>query len=221
LKVLSTKGMERRTIEPGWQHKVLGAVANPNVAYILLLIGLAGLYFELSQPGVILPGVVGSIALVLALYALQALSVNYAGLLLILLAIVFFILEIKVASYGMLSLAGIACLVLGSLMLFRMPGEMARPALSVFIPAVVTISAFFVAVATLAFRAQARKPYVGLESLEGAVGVAKTNIAPQGRIFVNGELWLAESDEGISEGERVEVISIQNLKLKVKRIGDS
>jgi len=218
---LSTKGLERRTIEPGWQHSVLRSLANPNIAYILLLIGLAGLYFELSQPGVVLPGVVGSIALILALYALQALSVNYAGLLLVLLSIVFFILEIKIASYGMLSIAGVVCLVLGSLMLFRGPGEMSAPALSVLVPGVVTISAFFVAVATLAFRAQARRPIIGESAFEGATGVVKRELAPEGKVFVNGELWLAEAEEVIEAGERVVVVSAENLKLKVKRIGAS
>ena len=133
---------------------MLRGISNPNIAYILLMIGLAGLYFELSHPGAVLPGVIGAISLVPALYALQTLPVNYAGFLFILLAMIFFILEIKIVSYGMLSLAGVLCLVLGSLMLFRVPGQANRLALSVFLPTVIIISAFFVSVATLAFRAQ-------------------------------------------------------------------
>lgn len=221
LKVLSLKEAERRTIQPGWQHKVLRIIGNPNIAYILFLIGLAGLYFELSQPGVILPGVIGSIALILALYAMQTLPVNYAGLLFIFLAIVFFILEIKVISFGLLSLAGILCLVLGSLMLFRAPGEVGGVAWSVLIPGALIISVFFVVIAALAFRAQSRRPLTGLETLVGAVGEVVQDLCPEGKVFVNGELWLAEAEETIPAHEKVEVISVENLKLKVKGIGVS
>jgi len=215
---LHTEGIEQRTIQPGWLHMILRAISNPNVAYILLMIGLAGLYFELSQPGAILPGVIGGISLVLALYALQALDVNYAGMLLILLAIIFFILEIKVASFGMLSVAGVICLILGSLMLFRDPGLGNQLAMSVFLPTVAVVSAFFVTVATLAFRAQMRKPQMGVETLVGLIGVVKEDLSPEGKVFVYGELWNAVADESIRIGERVQVVSVQNLKLKVKRI---
>lgn len=217
-KTLHTEGMEQRTIQPGWQHKVLRSISNPNIAYILLMIGLAGLYFELSQPGAILPGVIGGIALILALYAMQTLPVNYAGILFILLAVLFFILEIKVASHGLLSFAGVLSLVLGSLMLFRVPGQTNRLAMSVFIPTVAVISGFFVAVATLAFRAQMRQPQTGAEALVGMIGEVKKDLVPEGQIFVNGELWNAIADENLFRGEKVEVISLENLRLKVKRI---
>lgn len=218
-KTLHTKGIEQRTIEPGWQYRVLRTIGNPNIAYILLMIGLAGLYFELSQPGAVVPGVIGGISLILALYALQTLPVNLAGILLILLAIVFFILEIKIASYGLLSLSGVLSLVLGSLMLFRVPGDpTTRLAMSVFIPTVVTISAFFVTVATLAFRAQMRKPQTGAEVMLGLIGEVKEDLDPEGKVFVYGELWNAQADEYIPVGEKVEVIAVENLMLKVKRI---
>lgn len=215
---LHTLDMERRTIEPGWLYQILRAISNPNIAYILLMIGLAGLYFELSQPGAILPGVVGGISLILALYGLQSLPVNYAGVLLILLALIFFILEIKVASYGMLSFAGVVSLVLGSLMLFKTRDFGGRLDMSVFIPTIVTISAFFVVVASLAFRAQMRKPQTGTDALEGEIGIVKKDLTPQGKVFIAGELWNAEAEETIAAGERVRVISVENLKLKVKRI---
>jgi membrane-bound serine protease (ClpP class) len=218
-KTLHTEGLEQRTIQPGWQHKVLRSISNPNIAYILLMIGLAGLYFELSQPGAILPGVIGGISLILALYAMQTLPVNYAGILFILLAVLFFILEIKVASYGLLSFAGVLCLVLGSLMLFRVPGHTSSLAMSVFIPTVVVISGFFVAVAAVAFRAQMRRPQTGAEALIGMIGEVKKNLAPEGQIFVNGELWNAVADESLFVGEKVEVVSFENLRLKVRRIG--
>ncbi len=182
------------------------------------MIGLAGLYFELSQPGAILPGVVGGISLVLALYAMQTLPVNFAGILFILLAIIFFILEIKVASYGMLSLAGVLCLVLGSLMLFRAPGHTVQLAWSVVIPTVAVVSVFFVSVAALAFRSQVQKPRTGASALDGLIGEVKKDLDPEGKVFVYGELWNAEADEPIPAGTKVQVVSVENLKLKVKRI---
>ncbi len=219
-RTLRTAGAEQRTILPGWQHQVLRSISNPNIAYILLMIGLAGLYFELSQPGAIFPGVIGGIALILALYALQTLPVNYAGILLILLAVLFFILEIKVTSHGMLSFAGVLALVLGSLMLFRVPGYTIRLAWSVFIPTVGVISAFFVTVATLAFRAQVSKPQTGAEGLIGMIGEVKQDLQPAGKIFVHGELWNAVSDQDLRVGEKVQVVAVENLRLKVEKIDD-
>ena len=219
-RTLRTAGAEQRTILPGWQHQVLRSISNPNIAYILLMIGLAGLYFELSQPGAIFPGVIGGIALILALYALQTLPVNYAGILLILLAVLFFILEIKVTSHGMLSFAGVLALVLGSLMLFRVPGYTIRLAWSVFIPTVGVISAFFVTVATLAFRAQVSKPQTGAEGLLGMIGEVKQDLQPAGKIFVHGELWNAVSDQDLHVGEKVQVVAVENLRLKVEKIDD-
>ncbi len=217
-RTLHTEGVEQRTISPGWQHQVLKSISNPNIAYILLMIGLAGLYFELSQPGAILPGVIGGIALILALYALQTLPVNYAGILFILLAVLFFILEVKVASHGLLSFAGVLALVLGSLMLFRVPGHTNRLAMSVFIPTVLIVSGFFVTVASLAFRAQIRRPQTGTPALLGMIGEVKKDLMPQGTVFVCGELWNATADENIFAGEKVEVVSVENLRLKVRKI---
>jgi membrane-bound serine protease (ClpP class) len=217
-RTLHTEGVEQRTILQGWQHQVLKSISNPNIAYILLMIGLAGLYFELSQPGAILPGVIGGIALILALYALQTLPVNYAGILFILLAVLFFILEVKVASHGLLSFAGVLALVLGSLMLFRVPGHTNRLAMSVLIPTVLIVSGFFITVASLAFRAQMRRPQTGTEALPGMIGEVKKDLIPQGTVFVCGELWNATADENIFAGEKVEVVSVENLRLKVRKI---
>lgn len=216
---LHTAGAEQRTISPGWQHSILRVIGNPNLAYILLMIGLAGLYFELSSPGAVLPGVIGGVSLILALYAMQTLPVNYAGFLIILLAVIFFIVEIKIASHGMLSLAGVLCLVLGSIMLFRLPEQPMQLALSVFVPTVLVISIFFITVASLAFRAQIRQPQTGAEAMVGMHGEVRQNINPEGKIFVNGELWNAVAEEEINMGETVEVMEVHNLKLKVKKIG--
>ncbi|MCE5335265.1 MAG: nodulation protein NfeD [Desulfobacteraceae bacterium] len=217
--VLHTEGVEQRSIDAGWQHNILRIISNPNLAYILLMIGLAGLYFELSSPGAVLPGVIGGISLILALYALQTLPVNYAGFLIILLAVVFFILEIKIASHGMLSVAGALCLVLGSLMLFRTPESPMRVAYSVLLPTVGTVSIFFGAVATLAFRAQRSRPQTGSEGMVGLVGEVHRDIDPEGKVFVNGEMWNATAEQKIDKGEKVEVLEVHNLKLKVKKIG--
>jgi membrane-bound serine protease (ClpP class) len=217
-RVLQVKGLARRTLTPEWQDQILRVIGDPSIAYLLLMIGLAGLYFELSHPGTIFPGVIGGISLVAAAYALQKLPVNYAGFLFILLAVVFFILEIKVTSYGLLSLAGVLSLVVGSLMLFRVPGEIGRLSLSVLVPTVGVISAFFVTVATLAFRAQIRKPTTGKEGLVGTVGETRTDLNPEGKIFVEGELWNAYADEPIPRGTKVRVMEIEDLKLKVQRI---
>lgn len=215
----NTVGIEQRFIEPGWQHKILRAISNPNIAYILLMLGLAGLYFELSQPGAIFPGVIGGISLVLSLYAMQTLPVNYAGFLLILLAAIFFILEVTVPSYGLLSVAGIVSLVLGSLMLFRTPDTTIQLAMYVFLPTVMAASAFFATVAAFAARAQVSTPRTGTEAMVGMVGEVTLDLAPQGKVFVNGETWNAESEEPVLSGEKVVVLAVVNLKLKVQKIG--
>ena len=217
-KKLHVKDLERRTVMPDWRERLLRIISDPSIAYLLLMIGLAGLYFEFSHPGAIFPGVIGGISLVAAAYALQKLPVNYAGFLFIILAIIFFILEIKVTSYGMLSFAGVVSLVLGSLMLFRVPGEGNGLSMSVFLPTVVVVSGFFVTLATLAFRAQMRKPTTGKEGLLGAVGEVTRELAPEGKVFVEGELWNAFADTPIPKGTKVQVVNIQDLKLKVQRI---
>jgi membrane-bound serine protease (ClpP class) len=217
--VLKTQGAEQRTIAPGLQHSILRIISNPNLAYILLMIGLAGLYFELSSPGAIVPGVIGGISLILALYALQTLPVNYAGFLIILLAIVFFILEMKIASHGLLSLSGVLCLVLGTLMLFRYPEQPMQIALSVFLPTTVAVSLFFAAVARLAFTAQKGLAQTGPDAMVGKIGEVRSAIDPEGKVFVSGELWNALAEQRIEVGEKVEVLEVHNLKLKVKKIG--
>ncbi len=218
-KVLHTKDIQIREIRPALSHKILKTVSNPTIAYILLMVGLAGLYFELSQPGAILPGVVGAISLTLAFYALQTLPVNYAGILFIFLAVIFFILEIKVTSYGMLSVAGVISLILGSVMLFRTPEGTRGIKISVLIPVLIGVSAFFVIVAALAYKAQRMKPKIGMESIIGAEGVVVEPLNPDGKVFVNGELWNAVASEFIPKDTKVRVVGSENLKLRVEKIG--
>ena len=220
-KKLALKGVSIERVQENLRDKILKTISNPNIAYILMLIGLAGLYFELSHPGAIFPGVIGGISLILAFYAFQTLSVNYAGLLLILLGAILFLLEIKVTSYGLLSIGGVICLTLGSIMLFNTGNTGLRVSWSVLIPAVLVISGFFMAVAFLAVRAHMAKPRTGYQGLIGEVAVAKEPLAPEGKVFVHGELWNATCEDIVPVGTRVEIIGVENLLLKVRKIGDT
>ena len=210
---LKTAGLKKVYYKPGFRDKVLKTISDPNIAYILMMIGLAGLYFELSHPGAIFPGVIGAISLILAFFSFQTLPVNYAGLLLILLAIIFFIVEVKVASYGILSIGGLISLTLGSIMLFEDVGV----SLSLMMPTILLVGGFFVVVAGLAFRAYHRKPKGGTDGLLGETGEVKELIEPEGLIFVHGEYWRAISDERLEPGEKAEVIGVKGLVLTVKK----
>jgi membrane-bound serine protease (ClpP class) len=211
---LDTKGLTLTYFTPGWRDRVLKTISDPNIAYILMMIGMAGLYFELAHPGAIFPGVIGAISIILAFFAFQTLPVNYAGLLLIALAIIFFIAEIKVASYGLLSLAGIISLALGSVMLFENIGV----SLKLMMPTIVLVGGFFIGVAFLAFRAYTRSPKGGKEGLVGEIGIVEEKIDPVGLIFVHGEYWKAACTEVVEQGEQVRVIGSKGLELIVEKI---
>ncbi len=214
---MATAGAVINEKSMGVRDKILTIITNPNIAYLLLLIGLAGLYFEFSNPGAILPGVVGAISLLLAFFAMQTLPVNYAGILLIIFAVILFVAEILVVSYGMLSVAGIVSLALGSLLLFDSPDPALKVSLKVMIPAVVLISAFFLAVIALAVRAHGRKPATGTEGLVGATGRAVTPVNPKGgRVFALSTYWNAVSSSDIEEGAPVRVVGVNGLTLEVE-----
>ncbi len=213
---LSLAGHEKIFVKENLRTKILKTISNPNVAYILMMIGLAGLYFELSHPGVIFPGVIGGICIILAFFAFQALPVNYAGILLILLAIIFFILEMKIASYGMLSVAGILSLLLGSLMLFEGGSPEFGLEWGVLLPTLTVVSGFFVTLAALVFKSQVSKPRTGEKGLIGEVGIVKKDLDPEGKVFVHGELWNAFSKKPLQAGTRVKVIRMENLVLEVE-----
>jgi membrane-bound serine protease (ClpP class) len=214
---------QKIVIEPSLRTNILKTISNPNIAYILLLIGLAGLYFELSHPGAIFPGVIGGISLVLAFFALQTLPVNYAGILLIVLAIIFFIMEMKIASYGLLSVAGVLSLLLGSLMMFKGTGPDMTLSLSVLLPTLILVSGFFVFVAGLVFRAQMSKPRTGTKGLVGEIGIVKKALIPEkeGKVFIHGELWNARAQKAINENTQVRVIKVINLLLEVEPIEET
>ena len=210
---LKTAGLKKIHYKPNLRDKILKIISDPNIAYILMMIGLAGLYFELSNPGTIFPGVIGAISLILAFFSFQTLPVNYAGVVLILLAIIFFIAEVKVASYGILSIGGLIALTLGSLMLF----ENMRVSLTLMLPTIVLVGGFFVIVAGVAFRALRKKPTGGQDGLMGETGVVTGLVDPEGRVFVHGETWRAFSEERIEPGETIQVSGIKGLLLNVRR----
>jgi len=216
-KVLATKGSTIAYIEMGLREKVLDTLSNPNISYILMMVGLLGLYFELSNPGAIFPGIIGGICLILAFFAFQTLPVNYAGILLIILSLILFILEIKVTSFGMLTVGGIIALTLGSLMLFDSSVPFARVSLDVIIPVVVITSSCCALIVLLAIKAHRRKPTTGREGLLQAQGITKSTLDPEGKVFIHGEYWDAVSSEPIPEGTRVEVLEVQDSILKVKK----
>ena len=210
---LKTADLKKVHFKPGFRDKILKTISDPNIAYILMMIGLAGLYFELSHPGAIFPGVIGAISLILAFFSFQTLPVNYAGLILIILAIIFFIAEVKVASYGILSIGGLISLTLGSIMLFEDVGV----SLKLMMPTILLVGGFFVVVAGLAFRAIHARPKGGTDGLLGEIGIVKELIEPEGLIFVHGEYWRAISEERLEPGEKAEVTDVEGLMLKVKK----
>jgi membrane-bound serine protease (ClpP class) len=215
-RILKTKGAILVEKRMGTRLKILAALSDPNIAYILFLLGLAGLYFEFSHPGAILPGIVGGISLILAFFAMQTLPVNYAGILLILFAVALFIAEIKVVSNGILTIGGIVSLVMGSLLLFDSPDPALRVSLKVMIPALVVISLFFAGVMSLVLKAQMRKRQSGREGMVGDEGEAVTDIHETGKVFVHGEYWNAWSERAVEKGKKVRVVQVQGLKLKIE-----
>ncbi len=219
--VLSVSPQRIRHVAEDFRTKVLRALSDPNIAYILMMIGMAGLYFELSHPGAVFPGVIGAVCLVLSFFAFQTLPVNYAGMLLIFLSLVFFILELKVTSFGMLTVAGIVALLIGSLMLFEDGPGGVRLAFKVLVATVGMVSFFFIAVAALVLRAHATRPRSGAGGLVGEHGVVKTRLDPVGKVFVHGELWRAEASTPIPEGATVVVVAVRGLMLSVRPLGDA
>jgi membrane-bound serine protease (ClpP class) len=216
--ILKLDNVNKVIVKETLRTKILKTISNPNIAYILLMIGLAGIYFEFSHPGSIFPGVVGAIALILAFFAMQTLPVNYAGILLIVLAIIFFIMEMKITSYGLLSVAGVVSLLLGSLMLFKGSAPDMKLSLQVVLPTIIIISGFFVAVAGLVFRAQISKPTTGSTGLVGEIGIVKKALSPEGKVFVHGELWKARAKSPIDKDAKVRIVQVVNLILEVESV---
>jgi membrane-bound serine protease (ClpP class) len=223
LKTLHTKNAEVIILEMTFAQKLLSVLSNPNIAYILLMLGIYGLFFELYNPGALFPGIIGGICLILAFYSMHTLPVNYAGLALIILSIILFLLEIKIVSHGALTIGGVISLFLGSMMLIDTESilEAMEISMELIIFIVVLTSAFFIFAITLGIKAQRKKPTTGTEGLIGEIGKTVTKLSPSGEITVHGEFWKAECLEGeIEEGANVEVVLVQNLKLKVKKVSE-
>ena len=217
-KVLATKGIPVNRRQMGWRYRFLDIISNPTIAYIMLMLGIYGIFFELSNPGAILPGVLGAIFLILAFFALQMLPINYAGLALILLGIILFIAEVKITSYGMLSVGGAVCMLLGSIMLAENLPEYMRISKGVIYPAVLVSVGFFAFAVTMAIRARRKKPTTGIEGLIGEEGFSGSLIFPEGTVSIHGELWTAQCDERVEKGERIKVVGVDNLKLRVIKV---
>jgi membrane-bound serine protease (ClpP class) len=217
--LLETKDATVEQRPMGMRLSILKLLADPNVAYLLLLFGIYGIFFELSNPGALAPGILGGICLLLGLFAMQNLPTNYAGIALILLAAILLILEVKVTSYGALTLGGLAALALGSLMLFDAPGEWARLSMKVMIPGITGFALFFVLCAWLVVRSQQRAPSSGIEALIGERGrtVAAIPASQLGKVIFHGEMWDAIADSELAAGEAIEVLSIEGRVARVRR----
>ncbi len=216
--ILHTRNAEIVTYEMSWRQRLLDLISNPNIAYILMMIGIYGLMFELYNPGSVLPGVLGAISLILGLYAMQTLPVNYAGFLLIIFAIIMFLLEIKIPSYGLLTIGGIVSLIMGTVMLFDTPFPFLRVSWQVIAGVTVITVLFVIFVIGMALKIQRKKPVTGAEGMIGEIGIAAEKINPEGRVKIHGEIWKAYSDETINKGRKITVISCddKNLVIKVK-----
>ncbi|HET9951214.1 MAG TPA: nodulation protein NfeD [Candidatus Eisenbacteria bacterium] len=216
-RTLHTKGATTNEFEPSWRQMLLSRIADPNVAYILFILGFYGLIFELSNPGAILPGIVGGICLLLAFLAFQALPVNMTGVFLILFAMILFLVDVKVQSHGLLAIGGVVALVLGSLILLGGDTGVGRISLVVVATVVGMTVLFFGFIVGAAWRAQRRKSTTGWEGLVGERGVAVTALAPSGKVSVHGEYWNAESGEVIDTGAPVIVERVDGMTLRVRK----
>ena len=218
---LATRGASVHAVEINWRDRFLNVITDPNVAYVLMMLGMLGLFFELSNPGVILPGIVGGISIILAFYAFQSLPINYAGLLLILFGIVLLIAEIKIVSYGVLAIGGIISMALGSLMLYDAAELGFRISWGVILPTVGVTAAVFLGVVAIGVRALGRRPMLGAAGLVGETGIVRETLAPDGQVAIHGELWRAVAVEPpIEAGTRVKVVGVEGLTLKVVTDGD-
>ncbi len=216
IEVLDLKDVRIDRYEMNLRQKLLNAIADPNIAYLLMMAGLLGLYMEFSHPGTIFPGVAGAICLILALTAFQVLPINYAGLGLIILGIALLVAEAFAPSFGVLGIGGILSLALGSFFLFDAETDLMVDR-SIIFTAVGTLGTFMLAVSYLVVRSQQSKPTMGMEGLIGEIGEVRSKLGPAGKIFVHGEYWNARADGEIDVGEKVQVIGYDGMALRVRR----
>ena len=215
--ILSTAGVSLLVREMNWRQKILYTLSHPNIAYMLLMLGVLGIFFEISQPGVIFPGAIGGLALLLSFLGFQTLPINYVGVLLILLAIILFILEVKIVSYGMLSVGGLVAMTMGSLILIESSEPYLQISKGVIFGTVSVTGGFFLLVLYFVVRTQRRQFFSGKEAMVGEQGEAVTEIHPHGKVFVHGEYWNASSEEPVAKGEKVQVVRVKNnMELEIK-----
>jgi len=218
---VSFKGVRVQTFDMALRQKIIDILSDPNIAYLLLMAGILGLYMEFSNPGVIFPGVAGGIAILLALASFQILPINYAGLALILLGMALLVGEAFLPSFGILGIGGVIALTLGSLLLFDTRGSDLVLDKKMVFTAVGTLSAFMIVVGYLVVKAHRRKPTLGVEGLLGEIAEVKVSLNPEGKVFVHGEYWYAEGDGEFDVGEKVKVAGFDGMILKVKRLVES
>jgi membrane-bound serine protease (ClpP class) len=219
--VLHTRGASIQTLEMGFTEKMLDVISDPDVAYILLMLGLLGIIFDLFNPGSIFPGILGFIFLMLAFYALNTLPVNYAGLALIIFGILLLLLEIKIVSHGMLAIGGATALLIGSLMLIKPESglEIVRISRTLIFSSVAVTASFFFFVIVMGVKAQRRKPVSGFETMIGEMAVTFDELNPAGRVRIHGEIWNAVSESGnINKGKEVRVTKVKDLTLYVESV---
>ncbi len=215
---LRTAGATVHEVEMTAAQRLLSALAHPELAYMLLSLGGIGLFFEITHPGTLLPGVFGAICLLLAFFGLSLLAVNYAGAALILLGIGLFVAELQAGGHGVLALAGAVSLIIGSLLLFSSPEPELRVSLE-WITAVSLLTLAAVGVLmTAAWRARRRPVVTGREGLLHERGVARSEMRPQGRVFIHGEIWNAVAEQPVAEGEAVEVVAVRDMTLAVRPV---
>jgi membrane-bound serine protease (ClpP class) len=215
---LATKGAPVRPIEIGFRDRFLNVITDPNIAYVLMMLGMLGLFFELSNPGVTLPGVIGGICLILAFFAFQSLPINYAGLLLILFGIVLLIAEIKIVSHGVLAIGGMISMALGSLMLYDAPEVGFRVSWWIIGSMVLGTAGLFLFAVTAGVRALGRPALTGAEGLVGRTATVRERLGPEGQVFVSGEIWRAIAEgEAFEPGAQVRIVAVDGLTLKVAK----
>ena len=219
-KTLATANARIVIFDMSFRQRFLDILSDPNILYILFLLGISGLALELYNPGAILPGVVGGICMILFLFSVQTIPVNYAGVLLIIFAAVLFLLEIKIPSYGILSIGGIISLIVGSIMLIDSPLPFLQISWKVILGATITFSAFFIFAIGLAIRTYRKKPTTGKEGLIGEEGLVIEDLSPEGVVEVHGEIWKAVAEKKLKKGQRIIITEVDrsHLKLHVKSI---
>lgn len=216
---VKTNGEKVVFVDPSPREQFLKIITNPTVAYLLLMIGFYGIFFELYNPGAIIPGVVGAISLLLGLYGLSVISINWLGLLLIILGVIFFILELLTPTFGALAVGGTISLILGSLMLIEEGSPYGDLSKELILSVSIFSAVFFLAVGYLGMKAQRRKKLTGAEAMIGEEGEALTDFKNgKGKVFVHGEIWNAESEEDIKKGDRIKVVGVKGLTLIVKKV---